>query len=169
MIKQPYFAVKKIETLASGMVRVEFDYPHDYEGADLTNPFNWVQGGSMVLDQKKHWLVQQADLKTYDPSAKLVGRQVLNFEYEPDDSAYPIPSKIQIEKTFDGRPIKELLQLELALNTLPTDVGRQEYRLPFYGIPEPSFGKPFRIWNTLLWIAAGFALLCLGVFFKKRR
>jgi hypothetical protein len=174
-VRQPSFRVERCKAIqrdGEELVEVVFAYPH---AESKTPPWNRAQGGTLLLDPKRFWVVRHSELKTNGGTIK----KHLSEMAETSDSV-PIPKLFEEESrhTFTAEQVtkgfppkttnKTRYEFDLHKpNPLPDD---EEFTLRAFGLPEPKGletpRKPSRWW--LWFILMALASLALGVYARHR-
>jgi hypothetical protein len=175
LVQQPTFRVlRAVRTHKKGedLVRVDFDNTHPL--ADDSKTFVPIQGGSMLLDPKRYWILRAAEFRT--KHSKIDGNAKIDIDIKDASDPFPIPKRcaIALELQIEGRGrAVNIFRREFVLHdpeTLPAD---EDFRLTAFGLPEPPgvrWNKPAAVW---LWVSlAAVTLIVIGAVFnwlKRRR
>lgn len=151
--KTSAFAITRVAPVDSGtamLVRAEF------RGMQIGPSGNKVTvDGYADFDPVDHWV-----LREYLTRWPKGGTQNVKLEYGERQGGFPILTKrITIAGTKDNyQKITESFD-----GVRHETVSPDEFRLSYYGLPEPDFGSPSRRW--LLWLFVNAGAICLAVGF----
>ena len=174
IILKPYFKLKSITEVNDErygkLVRMEFDYPHPYEGSNRSNPFNWVQRGTVWLDSQHAWVIVRAQVECLNPPDNTIDYSEIVHEFEENSSSkYHLMTR-RIDNTFDEswkRKVNRCVR-EIEL-TIPDDPPKaSEFRLSHYGFKEPKVEKAKLPIAMIAGVGFGLALL-IGALLLRRR
>ncbi len=154
-----YFKAVKVEFVEDGLYRVTFESRHDPsddKNANGVGVYTWIQGGTIIFDSNRRFVVRSAELDCLDIDGSAV---TIRLKYTYPNNAelvLPVASHSELEK-IEGTLIGETTY-RWRYGKLPED---SEFMLSAFGIPEPDWYRPPPPYWLYVSIA-GMALLLIG-------
>ncbi len=151
---RPGFRVEGIESFRDGdrqLVRLDFTAKESPRSNYL------IRGGRLVLDPGRRWCVVSYDVQLLlHRPATASGR----VEYGEDLDGFPIPRRYVTDVKFT-EPSAGLFhkQIRCEIQVGRGRVSPEEFRLPYYGLPEPA--TPARSRGSIQYVLVSVGVLCL--------
>jgi hypothetical protein len=157
-IDTPPFNVRSVSLVGSAkdsLVRVEFE---KMSWHPLSK--NYLGKGYFVFDPRDHWVIREFEMQITDSHSESDGyAQHLNLEYGQSQDGFPILTKKLVVGTDPrGKMGDELTTLYPEMHH--EIVSPDEFRLSYFGLPEPNFSWSGR---KSMWLYVSTGILCLFV------
>ncbi len=152
------------------LVEVAFDYPHDKVEDDGT--FNYVQGGTLIVDPAHYWCVRSMNLNLKTRAGTAMRK--IRIQLRDPNSRIPIPIRWESDETWalaDGKTTHIIMQKDIDLAEPSRLPAVEEFTLTAFGLPEPVGVEWKRPTPRYVWILVGAgicAVLAVGFRYLAR-